>query len=448
MSYSADNLSLFNSIKKKKPLAEEIRPTILEDIYGQEDILSEDSEIKNMLSNGELHNMILWGPPGTGKTTIARIIVSRSKDKYHAERLSAVINNTQEIKEIFKRAVNRREQGLGTILLIDEIHRFNRAQQDIFLPYMEDGTIVLIGATTENPSFELNGALLSRSTVYKLNRLDEKALRKIIDRVEKIYNKTLPLTEEAKTSLCKLSDGDGRYLLNICEGLLAISTSDHRKLTSEELGKYIQKKLFNYDKTRDNHYNLISALHKAVRGSDVDASIYWLKRMLEGGEDRRYILRRLARMAVEDIGLADPNAIQQVLAAREMYDFIGSPEGDLAIIQALIYLAAAPKSNAVYMAEKKAKMLVDKYGSVMPPYNILNAPTSFMREQGYGKGYIYDHDVEGGYSGQNYWPIEIVRDRQNQSANAHKAQEITLYTPTNKGYEEVITKRLSKLKCR
>jgi putative ATPase len=424
------NLSLFTNIKSKKPLADEVRPKKIEEVFGQEHILDHNSQMRDLLESGNLHNMILWGPPGSGKTTIARIIIEQNKDKYHTEIISAVINNTSDIKQIFLDAISRKEQGINTILLVDEIHRFNRAQQDIFLPYLEDGTIILIGATTENPSFELNSALLSRCITYTLKRLDRAALSKITERVEKIFGKKLPLTEDAKEKLYEIVDGDGRYFLNIYEGLINHNNKSDKLLEPEGLETYIQKRMPIYDKSKEAHYNLISALHKSLRGSDCNASLYWLLRMLEGGEDPHYILRRLVRVASEDVGLADPNAIQQVLAAREAYDFLGSPEGELAIIQAVIYLATAPKSNALYVAEKEAKKFVKQYGSLPPPKTILNAPTNFMKDQGYGKGYIYDHNTPECYSGQDYFPEEVSDDKTN------------FYRPTSRGYEKDITKRI------
>ena len=371
------------------------------------------------------------------KTTISKIILDRCSKTHKAEIISAVITNVSEIKELLARALDRQLQGLGTLLFVDEIHRLNKAQQDIFLPYIEDGTIILIGATTENPSFEINNALLSRCAVYRLNKLTIEALQRIIDRFEQTQKISLPLTEEAKEGLCSIADGDARYLLNVCESLITQDkiNKDTKLLDIKDLETFIQHKVPLYDKHGEEHYNLISALHKAIRGSDCDASIYWLQRMLDGGEDRRYILRRLARVAAEDIGLADPKAIAQVMAAKDMYDYVGSPEGELAIMQAVVYLAIAPKSNALYLAEKKAKEMVKKYGSLPPPKHILNAHTKFMAKQGYGDGYIYDHDTPEDYSGQSYLPEEIKLRSSNDN----------LYSPTNRGHEEKIKKKLEYL---
>ncbi len=395
--------SLFTTTKTSRPLADEIRPTTIDEIFGQEHLFADNSQIRQMISSGHIQNIILWGPSGSGKTTIARILVKESK--YHIEAVSAVVNGIQEIKQIFNNAKNRKSQGINTILIVDEIHHFNRTQQDIFLPYLEDGTVTLIGATTENPSFELNSALLSRCIVLVLKSLDKSSLEKIVTRVELIYKKKLPLTEEDRDKLYELVDGDGRYLLNICEGLLNVKYDDKdHNFKPLDLTSMLQPKAAIYDKSRDGYYNLISALHKSLRGSDGDASLYWLQRMIEGGENLHYILRRLVRVASEDIGLADPNALVQVLAAKDAYDFLGSPEGELAIIQATLYLANAPKSNTIYLAHKKVMDDTRKYGSLLPPSHILNAPTKLMKEQGYSKGYLYDHDTLEGFSGQNYFP--------------------------------------------
>lgn len=413
--------SLFKPSNNSRPLAEEIRPTSLDEIFGQEHLFTENSQINQMINNYRLQNIIFWGPPGTGKTTIARIIANQCK--YYIEPISAVINATSDIKQIFNNAKSRKAQGINTLVIVDEIHHFNKTQQDIFLPYLEDGTITLIGATTENPSFELNNALLSRCIVLTLKRLGLEALEKIVIRAETIYQKKLPLSQEDRESLYQTVDGDGRYLLNICEGLLNIKSDKILDLSS-----ILNSRHANYDKSGDNHYNLISALHKSIRGSDNDASIYWLTRMLEAGETPHYILRRLVKIASEDIGLADPQALIQVLAAKDAYDFLGAPEGILSIIQATIYLATAPKSNAVYLAQKNALADVKKYGALSPPHHILNAPTQLMKEQGYSLGYIYDHDTEEAFSGQNYFPKEIKNKQ--------------YYYPSQRGFEKDIIKRL------
>lgn len=416
-----------NSKIKSVPLAEEIRPASIEEIFGQNHLFDNNSQVKQMLKNELIQNLILWGPPGSGKTTLARILAKQSH--YHIESISAVINITSEIKQIFNQAKIKKEQGTNTVIIVDEIHHFNRTQQDIFLPFIEDGTITLIGITTENPSFELNAALLSRCIMLVLKPLDTDALENIVKRAESIYQKKLPLTEEEKNELYNIVDGDGRYLLNICESLFKQKFDDQNyTLTYKEFSAFLQPKATAYDKSRDNHYNLISALHKSIRGSDCDASLYWLMRMIEAGENPYYILRRLVRIASEDIGLSDPNALTQVLNAKETFDFLGSPEGILAIVQATIYLATASKSNAIYTAHKKAISDVKKYGSLSPPLHILNAPTKLMQEQDYGREYIYDHDTLEGFSGQNYFPAQMVRAR--------------YYQPTQRGYEKEIIKRL------
>lgn len=417
----ANEYPLFANIKTKKPLADEVRPVSFDDVYGQNHLIQKFRQMHP-------HNMILWGAPGTGKTTIARIIAAENKDKYHIESISAVVNNTNDIKQIFLNAIERKKQGIPTLLLVDEIHRFNKSVQDIFLPYIEDGTIILIGATTENPSFELNNALLSRCIVYTLNKLDKDSMAQILERTERISGKKFPLTQDAKNILFEISDGDARYLLNLCESLTEFKTE--KLLSPEELLLFLQKRAFLYDKSGEGHYNLISALHKSIRGSDPNASLYWLYRMLEAGEDPHFILRRLMRAASEDIGIADPNAIRQVVAAREAYDFLGSPEGELCIAQATVYLATAPKSNAIYMAEKKVKQCTKRFGSLSPPKHILNAPTKLMKEQGYSKGYIYDHDTEHCFSGQNYFPETI------------SSNDTSFYVPSKRGFEKNITERM------
>jgi putative ATPase len=377
-----------------------------------------------MLSVGHLSSLILWGPPGTGKTTTARLLAEDID--LHFEQISAVFSGVADLRKCFETAKERRRTGKGTLLFVDEIHRFNRSQQDGFLPYVEDGTIVLVGATTENPSFELNAALLSRMQVLTLNRLDSSAMEELLTRAEVLEEKQLPLTEEARLMLYNMADGDGRYLLNLAEILLGLKFDD--KLDPNALLQVLQKRAPVYDKDREGHYNLISALHKSLRGSDTDAALYWAARMLAGGEDPLHILRRLVRFAIEDIGLADPHAVIQANAAKEVYEFLGSPEGELAIFQLVIYLGTAPKSNAAYMAHKKTIKSAKETGSLNPPMHILNAPTKMMKEMGYGKGYQYDHDAKDGFSGQNYFPDELSRQH--------------FYQPTERGFEREITKRI------
>lgn len=406
------------------PLADRLRPHDYPEMVGQEHLFSEGGALASMLGGGHIPSLILWGPPGCGKTTLARIIASKSG--YHFETASAVINGIKDMRELFDSAKKRRKLGERTLLLVDEIHRFNRAQQDIFLPYIEDGTITLVGATTENPSFELNGALLSRCKVVVLNRLSDEALEGLLKRAESHENRELPLDKEARKTLISMADGDGRFLLNACEELLNISSD--KALDIKGLKKILDKRLPLYDKHQEAHYNLISALHKSLRGSDVDAALYWLCRMLDGGEHPLYIIRRLVRFAVEDIGLADPEAVHQALAAKETYDFLGSPEGELAIAQATIYLAMAPKSNAAYVAYKSAVKDAKTHGSLMPPMHILNAPTKMMKDLGYGSGYAYDHDTKDGFSGQNYFPDDMQRE--------------SYYQPKERGFEREMVKRL------
>jgi putative ATPase len=368
--------------------------------------------------------LILWGPPGTGKTTIARLLAERAG--LHFEQLSAVFSGVADLRKAFDTAKKRRQDGRGTLLFVDEIHRFNRSQQDGFLPFVEDGTIVLVGATTENPSFELNAALLSRCQVLVLHRLDDAALETLLRRAETQEGKTLPLQADARAALRAMADGDGRFLLNLAEELLSLTPA--APLDTAALTQAVQRRAPLYDKAQEGHYNLISALHKALRGSDADAALYWLARMLAGGEAPLYIARRLVRFAVEDVGLADPQALVQALAAKEAYDFLGSPEGELAIVQCVIYLATAPKSNATYKAQGAAGRAAREYGSLMPPAHILNAPTRLMRDLGYGQGYQYDHDTAEGFSGQNYFPEAMARQR--------------FYRPSERGFERDIAKRL------
>ncbi len=410
-----------------RPLADRLRPQKLAEVVGQAHIVGPEGSLTRMLRAGRLPNLILWGPPGVGKTTIARLLAQETSLEF--EQLSAIFSGVQDLRKAFDRAKARREQGKGTLLFIDEIHRFNRAQQDGFLPHMEDGTITLVGATTENPSFELNGALLSRATTLVLNRLDETAMGELIERVEHETGCALPVDPEARIALVGMADGDGRALINLAEEVLAAVAPSEPPLTTESLVSLVQRRAPLYDKSRDGHYNLISALHKAVRGSDPDAALYWLCRMLDGGEDRLFLARRLVRMAIEDVGLADPAAVTQALAAKDTYDFLGSPEGELALAQATIYMATAPKSNAAYKAYGAAMRAAKQHGSLAPPKHILNAPTRLMAEQGYGAGYAYDHATAEGFSGQDYFPDEMEREQ--------------YYDPPERGFEREIRKRLA-----
>jgi putative ATPase len=408
-----------------RPLADVIRPTSLDEIYGQDHLLGKDGTLRQMLASGRLGSLILWGPPGVGKTTLARLLAQHTS--MHFEQLSAIFTGVADLRRIFAAAKNLRSEGLGTLLFIDEIHRFNRSQNDSFLPHMEDGTIVLVGATTENPSFELNAALLSRARVMTLNRLDSLAMEALLQRAEAHKNKKLALNKEARSVMISMADGDGRALLNMAEEIFP-SNADG-ELDPAGLARLLKRRVPVYDKGRDGHYNLISALHKSVRGSDPQAALYWLARMLTAGEDPLYICRRLVRMATEDIGLADPQAVHQVDAARKSYEFLGSPEGELAIAQATIYLACAPKSNAVYKAWKAAEKTARETGSPPPPKHILNAPTKLMKQEGYGLGYIYEHDTREGFSGQNFFPEEIPR--------------LEFYEPIERGFERELAKRLN-----
>ena len=409
-----------------RPLADRLRPRALDEVVGQDHLVGPDGAITRMVERGSLASLILWGPPGSGKTTIARLLAAGAG--LHFVQLSAVFSGVADLKRTFEEAARRRRIGEGTLLFVDEIHRFNRAQQDGFLPVVEDGTITLIGATTENPSFALNGALLSRCQVLVLRRLDDAALEKLLERAEADLGRALPLTADARATLRAMADGDGRYLLNMAEQLAALPT-ETAPLDPAALAELLARRAALYDKDREEHYNLISALHKSLRGSDPDAALYWFARMLVGGEDPRYIARRLVRFAVEDIGMADPAALGQTLAAWETYERLGSPEGELAIAQAVIYLGTAPKSNAVYEAYSAARAAAKSTGSLMPPAHILNAPTRLMKELGYGAGYEYDHEVEDAFSGQNYFPEGMRRQ--------------DFYQPRDRGFEREIAKRLA-----
>jgi putative ATPase len=409
-----------------RPLADRLRPRTLDEVVGQDHLVGPDGVLTRMLERGSLASLILWGPPGVGKTTSARLLAERSG--LHFVQLSAVFSGVADLKRAFEEAGRRRRAGQGTLLFVDEIHRFTRAQQDGFLPVVEDGTVTLVGATTENPSFALNGALLSRCQVLVLRRLDDAALELIVARIEAEAGRPLALQPDARAALRAMADGDGRYVINMAEQVLALPP-DTAPLDPPALSALLARRAALYDKDREEHYNLISALHKSLRGSDPDAALYWLARMLNGGEDPRYIARRLVRFAAEDVGMADPQALPQALAAWETYERLGSPEGELAIAQAVVYLGTAPKSNALYTALGAARSAAKSTGSLMPPAHILNAPTKLMKELGYGAGYAYDHATEDAFSGQNYFPDEMRRQN--------------FYHPAERGFEREIGKRLA-----
>ncbi|MEY5007949.1 MAG: hypothetical protein RL764_1265 [Pseudomonadota bacterium] len=416
---------LFDQEGPPAPLAERLRPSAISEVVGQEHLTGPQGAIGRMLAAGKLSSMILWGPPGTGKTTIARLLADAVGLRF--EPLSAVFSGVADLKKAFAAAEDHARTGQATLLFVDEIHRFNRAQQDSFLPYVEKGTVTLVGATTENPSFELNAAVLSRAQVLVLHRLDAAALDTLLARAETLMGQKLPLTEDARAALIASADGDGRFLLNQAETLFSIQIDE--ALDPQALAALLHRRMPVYDKDREGHYNLISALHKSLRGSDPQAALYYLARMLVAGEEPLYVLRRLVRFASEDIGLADPQALVQCLAAKDAYDFLGSPEGELAIVQACLYLATAPKSNAAYAAQKAAWKSARDTGSLMPPANILNAPTNLMKDLGYGKGYAYDHDQDGAFSGDNYWPDEMTPQG--------------FYAPSPRGFEAKIRERLA-----
>jgi putative ATPase len=420
-----DALPSPGQLRTNAPLADKLRPLQLADVIGQEHLTGPDGAIGRMVAAGKLSSMILWGPPGTGKTSIARLLADAVGMHYKA--ISAVFSGVADLKKAFAEAEVMARTGKQTLLFVDEIHRFNRAQQDGFLPFVESGVVTLVGATTENPSFELNAALLSRTQVMVLNRLDEVALGTLLDRAEAVEGRPLRVTPDARLALIHSADGDGRFLLNQAETLFSITLDS--PLDPAAMAALLHRRMPVYDKDREGHYNLISALHKSLRGSDPQAALYWMARMLVAGEEPLYVLRRLVRFASEDIGLADPQALVQCLAAKEAYDFLGSPEGELAIVQACLYIATAPKSNAAYKAQKSAWKLAKETGSLMPPANILNAPTKLMKDIGYGKDYAYDHDAEDGFSGAHYWPDGV--------------DPAQLYSPVERGFEAKIKERLA-----